>query len=245
MLSRTVLLRIQACCATYATRPDTCREPAVWGTKALMADSREDLPHPTRPMIMLRDPGAKSKLKSFSSNGACCGSSASTATSSAAGAAASLASPPFLAAASAGAFFLVASSAAAFLTEGQRKEASDTLTRPGSDMSGGTSGLSSWIRNAPRRSTALSALSSVVSRKGTRMSGKRSMLKSARAVYAVDAVSVLPASVKLPREHTAMNTGVENSATPNSAPVFWLSQMSATSSARMVLTRAAKARSQA
>ena len=37
-------------------------------------------------------------------------------------------------------------------------------------------------------------MSSVVSRKGTRMSGKRSMLNSASAVYAVDALRVFPAS---------------------------------------------------
>jgi hypothetical protein len=49
-------------------------------------------------------------------------------------------------------------------------------------MSGVTVGLSSCSRKAPRRSMALSALSSVERRRGMRISGKRSMLNKASAV---------------------------------------------------------------
>ena len=80
-----------------------------------------------------------------------------------------------------------------FCTAGHLKSPAATRTRPGSDMSGSTLSVSSWSRKAPRRCTALRALSRFVSRNGTRMRGNRSMLNSARAVYAVDAVRVLPA----------------------------------------------------
>ena len=191
-----VLFRIQACCATYATRPETEKSPATLGTKRFSALRNVDLPHPTRPMTMVSEPGLRSSAMFCSSKGGCSGASAATATASPEGAS----STPFTGTPRGARGFLAprlaggAVSSGFFGAAGQRNVASLTTTRPGSDMSGGTAGLSSCSRNAPRRCTALSALSSVVSRKGTRISGNRSMLKSASAVYAVDAERVFPAS---------------------------------------------------
>jgi len=194
-----VLFRIQACCATYATRPETEKSPATLGTKRFSALKNVDLPHPTRPITMVSEPGLRSSEMFCSSKGGCSGASAATATASPAGASSS----PFTGTPFRGFVGFLApffkglaggASSGFFGALGQRNVASLTMTRPGSDMSGGTTGLSSCSRNAPRRCTALSALSSVVSRKGTRISGNRSMLKSASAVYAVDAERVFPAS---------------------------------------------------
>mmetsp|Transcript_10700 Transcript_10700/g.41819 ORF Transcript_10700/g.41819 Transcript_10700/m.41819 type:complete len:251 (+) Transcript_10700:3012-3764(+) len=197
MLSLTVELRIQACWATYATRPLTFMSPVVCGTKLLSAESSVDLPQPTLPMTMVSEPGARSRSTPVNSNGGCSGSSAGTSTAS--GASSPFFSPSFLSSSS---FFALVplpggpflGSSGFFCTAGHLKSPAATRTRPGSDMSGSTFSFSSWSKKAPRRCTALSALSKLVSKNGTRMSGKRSMLNSARAVYAVDAVSVLPAS---------------------------------------------------
>ena len=249
MFSRIVLFRIQACCATYATLPDTEKSPSTFGTKRFRADRNVDLPHPTLPITMVRDPGFKSKSIPERTKGGCSGSSALIATWSGAGASSTpLTGTPRVFFGFFGfAFFAAgAGSSAAFLGAlGHRNVALLIFTLPGSDMSGSTKIDSSCSRNAPRRCTAARAFSNVVNRNGTKIRGKRSMLNNARAVYAVDALSLFPAKEYDPKEHTAMNTGVENSATPNRAPTRCDCHISFTSLSRISRTLCANALSQA
>ena len=145
----------------------------VCGTNLLSAESSVDLPQPTLPMTMVSEPGARSRSTPVNSNGGCSGSSAGTSTASGGVVALllllllvilllrldALAGGPFL------------GSSGFFCTAGHLKSPAATRTRPGSDMSGSTFSFSSWSKKAPRRCTALSALSKLVSKNGTRMRG--------------------------------------------------------------------------
>ena len=69
MLSLTVAFKIHACCAQYDTVPLTFTSPLEHVMNLFNAETRVDLPEPTGPTTMVREPGFTSKSTSESSNG--------------------------------------------------------------------------------------------------------------------------------------------------------------------------------